>query len=466
MWKISFRLAELFIDITTNDKQALTGIGRVQGAFAGLGSKLLALGGTIGAGMFLQKAITGASSLNETLSKTGVVFGGSAKQVIAQAESMSRSFGLGRTEMLNAASVFGLMAKGAGMDQDAAAGFSNQLVKLAADASSFYEVPLDVALQKIRAGLSGESEPLREFGVFLSDAAVKAEAARLGLGGLRGELTEGEKILARQSLITKGLSDANGDLTRTADSAANQMKKAAGMVTRFQEDLGQALLPAFVTMLQSATEGMSALSQGFQDNKASVAAWAGYVGGAIGGVAGFIKSTLENLVAFDNAFMGIMAKAGFQEVSNEAGRGRITQVDPKAEQAAFERERAKRFQAERDADWARSVIAQRDAMNGVGTGLAGGALAGSVNNSMGIAAAVGGVVGTAFKEAQDVAVEKEKQARTTTLEGFANSLLESGFAKDKALAAQEATADNTAKIAAALAGGIGAGMGSIMATAS
>jgi hypothetical protein len=463
---MGFRLAELFVDITTNDKQALTGIGRVQGAFAGLGSKLLALGGAIGGGMFLYKAVTGASNLNETLSKTGVVFGKSTAEVVAQSEAMSRAFGLSRTEMLDAASVFGLMAKGAGMGQDQAAGFSNQLVKLAADAASFYNVPMGVALEKIRAGLSGEAEPLRAFGVFLSDAAVKAEAARMGIGGLNGELTEGEKILARQSLITKGLADANGDLERTSGSAANQQRKLMGQLQRVQEDIGQVLQPAWVSLLQASTQGLTALSEGFQSNKATIAEWATYVGGAIGGVAGFIKSTLENLVAFDNAFMGLMAKAGFQEVSNEAGRGKITQVDPKAEQAAFQRERARRFQAERDADWARSVIAQRDAMNGVGTGLAGGALAGSVNNSMGIAAAVGGVVGAAFKEAQDVAVEKEKQARTTTLEGFANSLLESGFAKDKALAAQEATADNTAKIAAALAGGIGAGMGSIMATAS
>jgi hypothetical protein len=121
----------MFVDITTNDKQALTGIGRVQGAFAGLGSKLLALGGAIGGGMFLYKAVTGASNLNETLSKTGVVFGKSTAEVVAQSEAMSRAFGLSRTEMLDAASVFGLMAKGAGMGQDQAAGFSNQLVKLA-----------------------------------------------------------------------------------------------------------------------------------------------------------------------------------------------------------------------------------------------------------------------------------------------------------------------------------------------
>jgi hypothetical protein len=86
------------------------------------------------------------------------------------------------------------------------------MAMLAADASSFYNVPLDVALEKIRSGLSGEAEPLRAFGVFLSDAAMKAKAAQMGLAGLNGELTEGQKITVRAALIQEQLGTANGDL--------------------------------------------------------------------------------------------------------------------------------------------------------------------------------------------------------------------------------------------------------------
>ncbi|MDG6746336.1 SDR family NAD(P)-dependent oxidoreductase, partial [Staphylococcus aureus] len=68
----------------------------------------------------------------------------------------------------------------------------------------------DEAIGKIRSGLSGESEPLRDFGVFLTEAAVKAKALELGMIKVGEELTEQGKIMARAILIQEGLADANG----------------------------------------------------------------------------------------------------------------------------------------------------------------------------------------------------------------------------------------------------------------
>ncbi|MCV6900945.1 hypothetical protein OE165_28330, partial [Escherichia coli] len=78
------------------------------------------------------------------------------------------------------------------------------------DASSFYNVPLESALEKIRSGLVGEAEPLRAFGVLLSEAAVKQQALAMGVRPVNGELSEQEKVMARVELITKGLNKAQG----------------------------------------------------------------------------------------------------------------------------------------------------------------------------------------------------------------------------------------------------------------
>jgi hypothetical protein len=442
------------VDITTNDKQALTGIGRVQGAFSGLGSKLLALGGALGTGAFLYKAVTGASSLNETLDKTGIVFGKSAAQVIAQAEAMSKAFGLSRPQMLDAASVFGLMAKGAGLSQEEAAGFSNQLVKLAADAVSFYDVPMDVALEKIRSGLSGEAEPLRAFGVFLSDAAVKAEAARMGLGALGRELTEGEKILARQALITKQLADANGNLEQTAGSAANQMRKVAGQYQRIQEDIGLAILPGVVKGTKAATEGLDKMSTVLKENKSNLAGFSDNIGTGFSVLVGLIASAVDGILKLHQEYTKLLELTGRYDIGDpDKSRSKITQVSVADEQAAYEKEKSRRIQSERDAEWAANVVAQQKAMSNLGPKLAEGALAGNMP-FMGLA--TGGELDKA-RDAMKAKIKGEsmilrpeerpdKQASTTTLEGFAQRLMESGFAKDKSLAAAETTAAGVTKL--------------------
>lgn len=281
---MGFRLAELFVDITANDKPAINAMGRVQGAFAGLGSKLLALGAAIGGGAFLGKAIQGASNLAETQSKVNTVFGDSAGIVTGFADDMAKQFGLTKQPLLDAASIFGLMAKGAGFAEKEAAGFSTSMAGLAADASSFYNVPLDVALEKIRAGLSGEAEPLRAFGVFLSDAAMQAKAAEMGMGGLNGKLTEGQKIAVRAALIQEQLATANGDLARTAQGTANQQRKALGDVENATIAFGAAVMPIYTGFLQAASEAIGGVNSWLQSNADGINTWAQEIGGWLSAV--------------------------------------------------------------------------------------------------------------------------------------------------------------------------------------
>lgn len=223
---------------------------------------------------FFKSAITSASNLNETVSKTGVVFGASASIVVNESNRLSQAFGLNKQEMLEAASNFGIMAKAAELGEKESAALSNRLVMLAADAASINNTSLEEALQKIRSGLAGESEPLRTFGVMLTEAAVKAEAARLGLARLGSTLTEGQKITARASLIQQQLSYASGDLERTLSGPANQFRSLAGTVGNLAASIGESLMP----IVQPATRALSALvtmaAEGFESIKPQVESFA------------------------------------------------------------------------------------------------------------------------------------------------------------------------------------------------
>ncbi len=162
---------------------------------------------------------------------------------------MAASFGLPKQEMIEAAAKFGIIGKEMGKSTADAADFGIAMVKAAVDASSINDTSLDVALEKIRSGLAGQSRPLKDFGVFLDEANVKIEATRLGLGALGRELTQGEKIQSRASLITKKLGYSVGDLERTQDSAMNQMRKFSGQIENISTAIGTALLPVFQNLL-------------------------------------------------------------------------------------------------------------------------------------------------------------------------------------------------------------------------
>jgi hypothetical protein len=258
---------------------------RAAGAVKGLGLQIgLALGavgliykGTQALMGFFVGGVKGAMDLGETLSKTREVFGGATAAVVGQAEQMAASFGLAKGPMLDAASSIGLIAEGAGQSKDEAAGLANSLTRLAADAASFYNVPMETALEKIRSGLVGESEPLRQFGVLLSEEAVKVQAAATGLDLHKGKLDESSKVAARAALITKGLQTASGDLARTQDSASNQFRKSGGGLQNFATTVGSILLPALKSGIGAFNELLATVVDVFESNRGLIEGWAGHL---------------------------------------------------------------------------------------------------------------------------------------------------------------------------------------------
>ena len=251
-------VARLVAELDADTSKAEKDLSRVDGklhetdrSMGGVASTAKGVGVAMVAAFGAQQIIRGITStimaganLNETIAKTGVVFGAAGGVVTDAADQMADDFGTPRQAFLDAASSIGLIGKAAGQSQGDAAGMATEMARLAADASSFYNIPLEEALGSIRSGLVGEAEPLRRFGVLLSEAAVQEEAVRLGIAEVGDELSEGEKVRARASLITAGLADASGDLYATQDSLANQLRNVQGDIGNAAAALGQQLVPA------------------------------------------------------------------------------------------------------------------------------------------------------------------------------------------------------------------------------
>lgn len=198
--------------------------------------------GALGVGAALS--VKAASNLEEQINKTAVVFRGSEDAIHAWAQTTAESFGISQRAALEAAGTFGNMLVPMGIARDRAGEMSTKFVELAADMASFNNASPEETLDALRAGLAGETEPLRRFGVFLNAARIKQEALRLGLVKGKEELTASAKAQATYSIILKDTGDAQGDFARTSDSLANQQRILRAELEDTAAELGNALLPA------------------------------------------------------------------------------------------------------------------------------------------------------------------------------------------------------------------------------
>jgi hypothetical protein len=330
------KLSEAYVDITGRRDKLDRTMGSVRadlGSFASRATSMLRVpvtlvtaGATAGLAAYLGHAAKAAADFGETMSKVKTVFGASAGIITDQADDLANKFGLVKSTSLDAAANIGLIGQASGLTKGASAQLSNTMVKLAADASSFFNVPMDVALEKIRAGLVGEAEPMRAFGVMLSESQVKLEAMRLGLIKGKQEMTEQQKVMARASLITKGMATVSGDLERTQDSTANQMKKLTGQIENFTVVLGTKLVPALDSAVKAAMELGTSFEGAFKEGP--VDAFAGSVKGVLdlireinlgeGGVGGnFHKHLVRSLLEKPGFNMLPSAKRVHDQLSAE-----------------------------------------------------------------------------------------------------------------------------------------------------
>jgi len=195
------------------------------------------------------KVVQSASDLNESISKSNVIFGSSAKAIQGWAATADQALGLSQTAALEAAGNFAILGQSAGLTGAELGTFSTDLTELAADLASFNNTSTDEAITALAAGLRGESEPLRRFGVLLSENAVQAKAMEMGLAATAKELTDQDKVLARNALILEQTTLQQGDFARTADGAANQQRILAAEIENSRAAIGEGLLPAYKDLL-------------------------------------------------------------------------------------------------------------------------------------------------------------------------------------------------------------------------
>jgi hypothetical protein len=189
-------------------------------------------------------AVKSASDLAETVAKTGEIFGDSASDIEAFAETSAKALGQTKQQALDAASTFAVFGKSAGLAGDDLVKFSTDFTGLASDLASFNNTSPEEAINAIGSALRGEAEPLRRYGVLLNDATLRQAALELGIvNTTKNALTPQQKVLAAQAVIYQQTTTAQGDFARTSEGLANQQRILSAQLENVKTTIGTALLP-------------------------------------------------------------------------------------------------------------------------------------------------------------------------------------------------------------------------------
>lgn len=203
---------------------------------------------------FFRRATDLASDLGESTSKAENVFKSAVGTVKTFAKTSSDAFGISQRSALEMGSTFGNLLTSMGLTRQAASGMSVEMLKLAADLASFNNIGIQEALDKLRAGLVGEYEPLRSLGVTLNADAVAAKALELGLTDSTKSVSAAAKIQATYALIVEQSSNAVGDFARTSDGLANTQRRLSAAWEDAQVAIGEKLLPSALEIAAALTE--------------------------------------------------------------------------------------------------------------------------------------------------------------------------------------------------------------------
>lgn len=265
-------------------------------------------------GHFIAQAVTESNKYQEDLNLFTVALGQYAAEAQNYAEKVSNVMGIDPAQWLRNQGVFNTLLTGFGDTAERAQLMSQNLTQLGYDISSFFNISIEDAMQKLQSGISGELEPLRRLGYDLSQARLEQTALNLGIKESVANMTQAEKAELRYYAIMTQVTTAQGDMARTLEAPANQLRILQAQLTQAARAIGNifipalnAILPYAIAVVQVIREIANALANlaGFKLTEVdysgvnSAAVGAGSLADNLDDVAGAAKKLKQYTAGFD-----------------------------------------------------------------------------------------------------------------------------------------------------------------------
>lgn len=206
-------------------------------------------------GKMAKQGIAMASDLEEVQNVVDKTFTKMSASIDTWAKSAMSSFGMGELAAKQYVSTMGAMLKSMGLSEMEFYDMSTALTRLAGDMASFYNLDHEDAFNKIRSGISGETEPLKQLGINMSVANLEAFALAEGIEKAYSQMSQSEQVMLRYNYLMNATSDAQGDFAQTIDSYANQSRLLSENWDKLWTNIGSLFTP----MLTNVLEGINSL---------------------------------------------------------------------------------------------------------------------------------------------------------------------------------------------------------------
>lgn len=299
-------------------KNALKGM---QGGFRSLLRTLAPLIGAFQLINFGKQAMEISSDLTEVQNVVDVTFGDFKNKIEDLAKVSITDFGMSELTAKQISSRFQAMGTAMGFAQGEMADMSVNLTKLAADMASFYNVEQEDVARSMQSIFTGETEPLRKYGLDLTQATLQEWAHKQGIDAKMQSMSQMEKTMLRYQYVLANTGAAQGDFLRTSESWANQVRILKQNFEQLASVIGGVLINAFKPVVKAINSAMGAIiafaktisnalgqifgwtyeesGGGFAQEFDNAAAGAGAIEDATGGAADNIKKMQAGLRAFD-----------------------------------------------------------------------------------------------------------------------------------------------------------------------
>lgn len=219
-----------------------------------------------------------ASDINESLSKSEVVFGNNAKAVEEWSKTATTAFGASQNEALEMVSKYGAMGKAMGLNTQQVKDYSMNMTQLAGDLASFNNISIDMANTALTGVYTGETEALKGLGIVMTQTNLQRFAESQGIHKKIQDMTQVEQVQLRYNYVMNQTKDAQGDYKRTSDSAANSAKTFQKSLANLSASFGQFLL-TLTPLIQVATKVIVSFNNLDDGTKKVIIVIAGLVAG-------------------------------------------------------------------------------------------------------------------------------------------------------------------------------------------
>lgn len=295
---------KVIIDTSLNNKGFVKGINSMTGQVGGLTAAVKKLGMAIGIAFgvkalvdFGKQAVELGSNVAEVQNVVDVAFGDMAYKIEDFAKTSIQDFGMSQLAAKRTASTYMAMARSMGINEQAAADMTISLTGLTGDVASFYNISQELADIKLKSVFTGETETLKDLGVVMTQANLKAYALSHGLSGNIESMSQAQLVALRYNFVLDQLALANGDFARTSNSWANQTRILSMQWQEFMSIMGQALIQVLTPVVRVLNSIVSALIS-MANTLNSV------ISGMFGGANTQIQQTQANAEAVGGAIEG------------------------------------------------------------------------------------------------------------------------------------------------------------------